>query len=113
MAAEDIVRILQSPPIIRLRLPGALPLELFQQRLHLQREVHISITGHSLRLLDDNVLAGDLYHIPLNVDGPLVPVDVASLQAAALTPPHPGGDDELEVGLILETFFLQRGDDLL
>ena len=42
-----------------------------------------------------------------------MPVDVASLQAAALTPPHPGGDDELEVGLILETFFLQRGDDLL
>ena len=28
MAAEDIVRILQSPPIICLRLPGTLPLEL-------------------------------------------------------------------------------------
>ena len=113
MTVEDVVRILQSPPVIRLCLPSTLPLEFFQQGLHFQREVHIPITGHSLCLLDDNVLASDLYHIPLNVDGPLVPVDVASLQAAALTPPHPGGDDELEVGLILETFFLQRGDDLL
>lgn len=28
MTAEDVVRILQFPPIIRFRLPGALPLEL-------------------------------------------------------------------------------------
>ena len=28
MTAEDVVGILQFPPIIRLRLPGALPLEL-------------------------------------------------------------------------------------
>ena len=44
------------------------------------------------------------------MDGPLIPVDVAPLQAAALAPAHPRGDDELEVGLILEAFLFQRGD---
>ena len=104
MAAEDVVCIFQLPPIICLRLPGTLPLELFQQRLHLQREVHVSVPGHSLCFLDDNVLAGDLYHIPLDVDGPLIPVDVAPLQPAAFAPAHPGGDDELEVCLVFEAF---------
>ena len=63
MTAEDVVSVLQFPPIIRLRLPGALPLELPQQGLHLQREVDIPIPGGGFRLLDDDVLAGDLYRI--------------------------------------------------
>ena len=113
MAAEDVVCIFQFPSIICLCFPGALPLELFQQGFHLQREVHVPVAGHSLRLLDDDVLAGDLYHIPLDVNGPFLPVDVAPLQAAALAPPHPGGDDELEVGLILEALLLQRGNEPL
>ena len=44
------------------------------------------------------------------MDGPLLPVDVAPLQPTALAPAHPGGDDELEVGLVFEAFLLQRGD---
>ena len=45
--------------------------------------------------------------------GTLLPNNVAPLQTAALTPPHSCGDDELEVGLILDALALQRGDDLL
>ena len=107
MAAEDVVRVLQLSIIIGLCLPGTFPLELFQQGFHLQREVDVPVSGHSLRFLDDDVLAGDLHHIPLDVDAAFLPVDVAPLQAAALAPPHPGGDDELEVGLILEALLLQ------
>lgn len=47
------------------------------------------------------------------MDGTLLPINVAPLQTAALTPPHSCGDDELEVGLILDALALQRGDDLL
>ena len=95
MTVEDVVRILQSPPVIRLCLPSTLPLEFFQQGLHFQREVHIPITGHRLCLLDDNVLASDLYHIPLDVDGPFLPVDVAPLQATALATTHSGCDEDV------------------
>ena len=35
------------------------------------------------------------------------------LQSAALAPPHSCGDDELEVGFVLDALALQRGDDLL
>ena len=46
------------------------------------------------------------------VDIELLSVDVPPLQGAALTPPHPRGDDELEVRLVFNAFVLQRGDDL-
>lgn len=47
------------------------------------------------------------------MDGSLLPINVAPFQSAALAPPHPRGDDELEVGLVLNALALQRGDDLL
>ena len=47
------------------------------------------------------------------MDGTLLPINVAPLQSAALTPPHSRGDDELEVGFVLNALALQRGDDLL
>ena len=47
------------------------------------------------------------------MNGPLIPVDVAPLQPAAFAPAHPGGDDELEVGLVLEVPLLQYGNELL
>ena len=47
------------------------------------------------------------------MDGTLLPINVAPLQSAALTPPHSRGDDELEVGFVLDALALQRGDDLL
>ena len=51
MAAEDVVRVLQLSIIIGLCLPGTFPLELFQQGFHLQREVDVPVSGHSLRFL--------------------------------------------------------------
>ena len=63
MTAEDVVRILQFPPIVGLGLPDAFPRELPQQGLHLQGEVHVPVPGCGLCLLDDDVLAGDLYRI--------------------------------------------------
>ena len=47
------------------------------------------------------------------MDGTLLPINVTPFQSAALTPPHSCGDDELEVGLVLDALALQRGDDLL
>ena len=47
------------------------------------------------------------------MDGSLLPINVAPLQSAALAPPHSRGDDELEVGFVLNALALQRGDDLL
>ena len=79
MTAEDIVCILQSPSIIRLRLPGTFPLEFSQLGLHLQREVHIPVSSHGFRLLDDDVLVGYFHRIPLNVDATLLSVDVDPL----------------------------------
>ena len=47
------------------------------------------------------------------MDGTLLPINVAPLQTTALAPPHSRGDDELEVGFVLDALALQRGDDLL
>ena len=47
------------------------------------------------------------------MDGTLFPINVAPLQSAALAPPHPRGDDELEVGFVFDALAPQRGDDLL
>ena len=47
------------------------------------------------------------------MDGTLLPINVAPLQSAALAPPHPRGDDELEVGFVLDALALQRGNDPL
>ena len=40
-------------------------------------------------------------------------VNVAPLYAAALAAPYPCCDDELEVSLVLDAFFLQRADQLM
>ena len=47
------------------------------------------------------------------MDGTLLPINVTPFQSAALTPPHSRGDDELEVGFVLDALALQRGDDFL
>ena len=47
------------------------------------------------------------------VDIELLSVNVPPLQGAALAPPHPRGDDELEVGFVLDALVLQRGNDPL
>ena len=59
------------------------------------------------------ILVCHIDRVAADVDGTLLPINVAPFQSAALTPPHSRGDDELEVGFVLDALTLQRGDDLL
>ena len=77
-----------------------------QETFHFSREVDIPVAGAGLGLLDEDLVAGDLHGVAADVDGALLPVDVTPLQGAALTPPHPRGDDELEVRLVLDALVL-------
>ena len=84
-----------------------------QKTFHLSGEVHIAVARVGLGFLDEDLLVRHLDRVAADVDGPLLPINVAPLQTAALTPPHSCGDDELEVGFVLDALALQRGDDLL
>ena len=84
-----------------------------QQRFHLGGEVHMAVARASLWFLDKDLLVRHLDRVAADVDGTLLPINVAPFQSAALAPPHPRGDDELEVGFVLDALALQRGDDLL
>ena len=84
-----------------------------QETFHLGGEVHIAVTCAGLGFFDKDLLVRHLDRVAADVDGTLRPINVAPLQSATLTPPHPRGDDELEVGLVLNALALQRGDDLL
>ena len=84
-----------------------------QKTFHLGGEVHIAVACAGLGLLDEDFLVRHLDRVAADVDGTLLPINVAPLQSAALAPPHPRGDDELEVGFVLDALALQRGDDLL
>ena len=112
LSAEQEVRCFQISFIIGLSDVLTLAPVLPQEAFHLGGEVDVPIAGTGLGFLDEDLVAGDLYRIAADVDGALLPVDVPPLQGAALTPPHPRGDDELEVRLVFNAFVLQRGDDL-
>ena len=84
-----------------------------QKTFHLSGEVHIAVARVGLGFLDEDLLVCHLDRVAADVDGTLLPINVTPFQSAALTPPHSCGDDELEVGLILDALALQRGDDLL
>ena len=84
-----------------------------QETFHLGGEVHIAVARAGLGFLDKDFLVRHLDRVAADVDGTLLPINVAPLQSAALAPPHPRGDDELEVGFVLDALALQRGDDLL
>ena len=84
-----------------------------QKTFHLGGEVHIAVARVGLGFLDEDLLVRHLDRVAADVDGTLFPINVAPLQSAALAPPHPRGDDELEVGFVLDALALQRGDDLL
>ena len=84
-----------------------------QERFHLGGEVDVPVTGTGLGFLDEYLVAGDFHGVAADVDGALLPVDVPPLQSAALTTPHPCGDDELEVRFVLDALVFQRGDNLL
>lgn len=112
LTAEQEVSVLQLSAIIGLYLPCALLAVFSQQRFHLQREVDIAISGNSFGSLGEDLLVRHLHCVPADVDGALLPVDIAPLQGAALAPAHACGDHQLEVGLILDALVLQGGDDL-
>ena len=84
-----------------------------QETFHLGGEVHIAVACAGLGFFYEDLLVRHLDRVAADVDGTLLPINVAPLQSAALTPPHPRGDDELEVGFVLDALTLQRGDDLL
>ena len=84
-----------------------------QETFHLGGEVDISVPGAGLGFLDEYLIAGNFYSVAADVDGTLLPINVTPFQSAALAPTHPRGDDELEVGLILDALILQGGDDFL
>ena len=84
-----------------------------QETFHLGGEVHIAVTCAGLGFFYEDLLVRHLDRVAADVDGTLLPINVAPLQTAALAPPHPRGDDELEVGFVLDALALQRGDDLL
>ena len=113
LSAEQEVCCSQFSFIVGLGDVLAFPLIFTQERFHLGGEVDVPVTGTGLGFLDEYLVAGDFYGIAADVDGTLFPVDVPPLQSAALAPPHSRGDDELEVGFVLDALALQRGDDLL
>ena len=84
-----------------------------QETFHLGGEVHIAVTCAGLGFFYEDLLVRHLDRVAADVDGTLLPINVAPLQSAALAPPHSRGDDELEVGFVLDALALQRGDDLL
>ena len=65
------------------------------------------------RLLDADILTADLDYIAADMHAAPGVVNVAPLYAATLAAPYPCCDDELEVSLALDAFFLQRADQLL
>lgn len=84
-----------------------------QKTFHLGGEVHIAVACAGLWFFDEYLLVRHLNGISADVDGTLFPINVVPFEAAAFAPPHTSGNDELEVGLILDALALQRGDDLL
>ena len=84
-----------------------------QEAFHLGGEVHIAVARAGLGFLNEDFLVRHLDRVAADVDGTLFPINVALLQTAALAPPHPRGDDELEVGFVLDALALQCGNDPL
>ena len=113
MAAEQEVIGGQFPLVIGLGDVCTFLPVLPQQRFHLGGEVHIAVARAGLGFFDKDLLVRHLDRVAADVDGTLLPINVAPLQTTALAPPHSRGDDELEVGFVLDALPLQRGDDLL
>ena len=84
-----------------------------QETFHLGGEVHIAVTCEGLGFFYEDLFVRHLDRVAADVDGTLLPINVTPFQSAALAPPHPRGDDELEVGFVLDALALQCGDDLL
>ena len=113
LTAEQEVIGGQLPLVIGLGDVPAFFLVLPQKTFHLGGEVHIAVARTGLRFFYEDLLVCHLDRVAADVDGTLLPINVAPLQSAAFAPPHSRGDDELEVGFVLDALALQRGDDFL
>ena len=113
LAAEQEIVIGQLPLIVGFGNVCTFLSVLPQKTFHLGGEVHIAVARAGLGFFDEDLLIRHLDRVAADVDGTLLPINVAPLQTAALTPPHSCGDDEFEVGFVLDALALQRGDDLL
>ena len=113
LTAEQEVISGQLPLVIGFGDIPAFFLVLPQETFHLGGEVHIAVTCAGLGFLNEDLLGRHLDRVAADVDGTLLPINVTPFQSAALAPPHPRGDDELEVGFVLDALTLQRGDDFL
>ena len=113
MAAEDVVLRGQLSALVEYQLPLAERAVFFQQTGHLQGEVHVPIPGGGLWFFHKDVLPRDLHHIPAYMDGLLGKIHVLPLQTAAFPSPHPRGNNEFEVGFVLDALLLQRSDETL
>lgn len=113
LTAEQEIIIGQLPPVVGFGDVCTFLPVLPQETFHLGGEVHIAVTRAGLGFFDKDLLVCHLDRVAADVDGSLLPINVAPFQSAALAPPHPRGDDELEVGFVLDALTLQRGDDLL
>ncbi|CCX37780.1 unknown [Clostridium sp. CAG:1013] len=111
VTAEDVVLCGQLSTLVEFQLPLAEGAVLFQETGHLQGEVHVPVPGSGLGLFYNDVLSRDLHHVAADVDGLLRKVYVLPFQATALAPAHPRGDDEFEISFVLDTLFLQRGNE--
>lgn len=113
LTAEQEVISGQLPLVIGFGDISAFFLVLPQETFHLGGEVHIAVTCAGLGFLYEDLLVCHLDRVAADVDGSLLPINVAPLQSAALAPPHSRGDDELEVGFVFDALVLQRGNDPL
>ena len=115
MPAEHEAILGQRPVLVCIRLPDALPAVLLEQALHLRGKVHISVPRRSLGVLDDDVLARGLRHVPLDVDAVFPVVNIGPFQTASLSPPHSGVNRQGVEGLIQIVLLwqIQEAVDLL
>lgn len=113
LTAEQEVISGQLPLVIGFGDIPAFFLVLPQETFHLGGEVHIAVTCAGLGFFYEDLLVRHLDRVAADVDGTLLPINVTPFQSAALAPPHPRGDNELEVGFVLDALALQRGDDPL
>ena len=111
LTAEDVVVIGELPLFMSLCFPLADLMVLRQQAFHFRGEVDVPVAGGRFRLLDLDFLACDLDHVAADVELVADKVEVAPLEAAAFATSNARGNEQLEVGFVLDAFLLQRTDE--
>ena len=111
-SAEHIVILGLLAPIVTLRFGGAEGFIFAEQAFHLGGEVHIPVARFRFRGFHDDLVASRFDRVPADVDAAFGVVAVLPLERTALTAPHSGRDDELEVSFVQDAHGLQRLNQL-